>query len=155
MNDRKILKVPPPLIVITMSGAMWVLNRVAPIYHWAIPPWSYFGPVISGLGFLILAISFRTFRKAKTTIDPIDPRRASQLVTHGIFSVTRNPMYIAFLLVLLGWLVWLGSLSPIVAIAFYLFYTSSFQISREEEALIDKFGPRYRAYMERVPRWIL
>jgi len=46
-------------------------------------------------------------------------------------------------------------LSPAIAIVFYLAYTSRFQISREEEALVEKFGEDYVRYKDTVPRWIL
>jgi protein-S-isoprenylcysteine O-methyltransferase Ste14 len=38
------------------------------------------------------------FRQARTTVNPMDPSKASCLVTDGVFRVSRNPMYLALLL---------------------------------------------------------
>ena len=155
MKNNRLLRIPPPVIVLLMAGLMWVMNRYSPVFVWRATELFYAGPVLALLGVVILAVSFLTFGKAKTTIDPVDPARASALVTNGIFSWSRNPMYIGFLLILSGWFVWLGSITPAIAIVFYLVYTAKFQISREEAALIEKFGDSYLRYKSSVPRWIL
>jgi protein-S-isoprenylcysteine O-methyltransferase Ste14 len=103
--------------------------------------------------FLALA-AFATFWRVRTTINPFDPRRASTLVTHGIFRLTRNPMYLSLLLLLVGYAVRMGGqlefLGPIV---FYL-YVTRFQILPEELALQARFGDTYLAYKQRTRRWI-
>ncbi|MGF6598624.1 protein-S-isoprenylcysteine O-methyltransferase Ste14 [Paraburkholderia sp. GAS448] len=56
--------------------------------------------------------TFVRFRQARTTTNPMDPSKASRLVTDGVFCVSRNPMYLGLELLLIGWAVWLGSASP-------------------------------------------
>jgi protein-S-isoprenylcysteine O-methyltransferase Ste14 len=94
------------------------------------------------------------FRKAKTTVSPINPEKASSVVTGGIYSYTRNPMYVGLTAVLVGWAVWLSVpwlfLGPV---AFMLFVTR-FQIVPEERVMSSKFGRDYDDYRKRVRRWL-
>lgn len=88
-------------------------------------------------------------------MDPRSPGRASQLVTSGIYRLTRNPMYLGFLLFLLG-LAWVSEhwLTFFVPFGFWL-YMNQFQIKPEEEALVGLFGEVYQQYCQRVPRWLV
>src|SRR5690554_7931457 len=61
------------------------------------------------LGAGISLIGVRSFRRAKTTVNPLKPEQATQLVDGGIYRLTRNPMYLGMLLVLLGWAAALAS----------------------------------------------
>jgi protein-S-isoprenylcysteine O-methyltransferase Ste14 len=83
---------------------------------------------------------------------PIDPPR--ELVIAGPYRFVRNPMYVAGLIALFGWILWSPSLPLIVAP--FLFFTAAhlFVTGYEEPALRKKFGAVYEAYCERVPRWI-
>ena len=49
------------------------------------------------------------FFSAKTSVDPLHPDKASALVTSGVYSISRNPQYLALLMVLLAWGLWLGN----------------------------------------------
>jgi protein-S-isoprenylcysteine O-methyltransferase Ste14 len=88
-------------------------------------------------------------------VDPTRPERASALVTTGIYSVTRNPMYVGMLLVLVAWGLFLASAAGLILapVAFAL-YLDRVQIPREERALANAFGDGYRAYASRVRRWL-
>jgi protein-S-isoprenylcysteine O-methyltransferase Ste14 len=44
-----------------------------------------------------------SFRKAVTTVYPLKPDMTLSLVTTGIYKITRNPMYLGSLLLLIGW----------------------------------------------------
>lgn len=118
-------------------------------------PW----PVLSGLvvalvGALISGAGAREFKRAKTTVNPLHPERASAVVTSGIYRFTRNPMYVGIALVLLGWFVFLGSLSALVGLPLFVWYITRFQIRPEERALEAKFGAEYISYLESVRRWL-
>ena len=96
----------------------------------------------------------REFRKAKTTVNPFRPRNAGSLVDSGIFRHTRNPMYLALLLALLGWGLYLDNLFVLVSTVLYVAYLNRFQIRPEERALEELFGGEFTAYRQRVRRWI-
>lgn len=93
------------------------------------------------------------FRRAKTTVDPLRPDRASFLVTGGIYRYTRNPMYLGMTLALFAWALYLGSsLALLVMLVFPVFLTH-FQIVPEEEVLLRKFGGAFQRYQQQVRRW--
>ena len=54
------------------------------------------------LGLFIFISAVRSFRKQKTTVNPLAPKQASSLVVSGIFKYSRNPMYLGMLIVLLS-----------------------------------------------------
>ena len=65
---------------------------------------------IVGVSFDLLGVL--AFLRSKTTVNPLRPDKTSALVTSGVYRVTRNPMYLGLVLVLLAWAVYLASLAP-------------------------------------------
>ncbi len=94
------------------------------------------------------------FRRAKTTVNPMKPANASSLVTGGIYRVTRNPMYLALLLVLMGWAVFLAAPWVVLGPLAFGLYITQFQVKPEERVLSAMFGSAYGEYRARVRRWI-
>jgi len=95
-----------------------------------------------------------SFQKAKTTFNPLKPDAASSLVASGIYRVSRNPMYVGFLLVLTGWAMWLSHPLPFLFLPIFVGYMNRFQISPEERVLSAKFGEEYDTYKQSVRRWL-
>ena len=93
------------------------------------------------------------FHRAKTTTNPIDPDKASNLVVNGIYRYTRNPMYLAMLLLLIGFGLKLGNAFNAITAAGFVYYMNHFQIKREEEALSKLFGKEYSLYLKATRRW--
>ena len=112
------------------------------------------GLVVASIGGGISSLGAREFRRAKTTVNPLHPERASSVVTSGIYRYTRNPMYVGILLVLLGCFVAFGALSGLVGLPIFIAYMNRFQIRPEERALQAKFGREYNEYQARVRRWV-
>lgn len=82
------------------------------------------------------------------------PQNSSQLVTEGLYRYTRNPMYVGMLVMLLGWALYLGSLSPLFILPLFIWVINTQQIFPEEAFLTKKFGESYRIYLQAVPRWL-
>jgi len=97
------------------------------------------------------AISFRAVR---TTINPMKPAASSSLVTSGIYRVTRNPMYLGLLLILVAWATFLSSAWALLGPAAFVLYMNRFQIAPEERMLSALFGAEYTAYQSGVRRWL-
>ena len=113
--------------------------------------------VVSGIALLALSFSLigRTRRQFRETHQPTDPGQpTTQLITTGIFSWSRNPLYLAGVILYLGlgllfnslWLVLL-TIPAIVAFHFIL-------IAPEERYLEAKFGEDYRLYKRSARRWM-
>ena len=94
------------------------------------------------------------FRQARTTVNPLAPDKCSRLVDSGIFRFTRNPMYLALLMALIGWSIFLGNLWSLVMVLLWVIYIDRFQIRPEEEALETAFGDAFRQYRSKVRKWL-
>jgi protein-S-isoprenylcysteine O-methyltransferase Ste14 len=146
-------KVPPPAIVIIMAVFMWLLSRAAQPLHFDLPTHNWLGVVLVSAGFVTGISDVVIFRKAKTTIDPTKPG-ASSLVTRGVYAISRNPMYLGGLIMLLGWAIFLSNALAFLFLPVYVLYLNRFQIAPEERALTSLFGEMYVAYQARVRRWL-
>lgn len=146
-------RVPPPLVALVTAAIMWV-GRLATSSTDALA-WRLVLAVVLALGGLLLATTgIRSFRRARTTVTPLKPQAASQLVVSGVYHFTRNPMYLGVCLVLLGWAAWLWSAWSLLGPVVFVAYITRFQIVPEERALAALFGAAYGAYVKGVRRWI-
>lgn len=104
------------------------------------------------LGIILVALARREFRRYGQPTDPGYP--TLKIVTTGIFSVSRNPLYLGGIGILVGlallfnlpWVIVL--LSPAIVACHYIL------IAPEEWYLNEKFGEEYRSYAKKVGRWI-
>jgi protein-S-isoprenylcysteine O-methyltransferase Ste14 len=145
-------RIPPPIVMLLGASLMWALDHWMPLGQWMSAPWNRLGGLFAAVGIAIAVAAFVRFRKAGTTVNPVDPSKASRLVTDGVFRVSRNPMYLGLLLI--GWAVWLGSVSPFVVPPLFVFAITVVQIIPEEQALSRNFGEQYVSYHRSVARWI-
>jgi protein-S-isoprenylcysteine O-methyltransferase Ste14 len=114
-----------------------------------IPPlWNLLGIIPLALGVVINLVADRAFHKANTTVKPFE--ESSVLVTEGAFRISRNPMYMGFVLILIGIAVLLRSLSPYVAILAFMIWIQRRFITIEERMLAEKFGARWTDYERRT-----
>ncbi len=108
-------------------------------------------PMLMGTAVAIFALSFREFAKAKTSIRP--DRGACALIRTGPFRYSRNPLYVAISLLIVGIGVWVNSLWVLVVPIPLLLVMSRAVIAREERYLEHKFGQEYLDYRASVRRW--
>ena len=87
-------RIPPPLLMLLAGILMWSLHRWWPIDLLLAVPWNRIGALPIATGLVIAAAAVTKFRRTGTTLNPLDPGKASYLVTDGIFRVSRNPMYL-------------------------------------------------------------
>ncbi len=147
------MKIPPVIQFLFSALLAWLFARYVALIPMTIP---IFVPLMIGLigtGFLIIALLH--FRAHKTTVNPMEPMKASALVMDGVYRVTRNPMYVGLLLLLLAWCFWLRDLSGLIAVPVFVFAMTNLQIKPEEQALTELFGDTYLQYQRRVNRWLL
>ncbi len=142
----------PPIYFFGAIALMAILDRFLPLIILIEPPITYLGWVVFAMAFAaVLAVNWQ-FRRAGTTIKPFE--RSSALVTAGLFAFSRNPIYLSMVAALLGIFVALGSLTPLVIIPPFIYIIRTRFIAAEERMLEDAFGAAYRAYMNRVRRWL-
>ena len=102
----------------------------------------------------MLAGSAERFRSAGTTVNPLDPGRATGLVTAGPNRVTRNPMYVGMAGLLLAHGLLRGGWRTVLPVAAFVGVIDRWQVRPEEAALRELFGSEYDAYSGRVRRWL-
>ena len=146
-------RVPPPAVVLVMAVFMWVISRAAPLLHFGVPAHKWLAAVLVSVGFVTGMSGVMTFLNAKTTVDPMKPR-ASSMITWGVYALSRNPMYLGGLIMLLGWAAFLSNALAFLLLPGYVLYINRFQIAPEERALTASFGQPYAAYQVRVRRWL-
>ena len=153
LNQLK-TRIPPPVYLVLTATLMWLLNDHLPLYDLFDLPWRYAGLVLIFLAGLSDLWSLTLFLKLHTTPNPMKPGAATHLVTTGLYRCSRNPMYLGMSLMLVGWWIWLGSLTPILLLPVFVFILTKMQIEPEEEALEARFGEEYLNYKRRVSRWL-
>ena len=112
------------------------------------------GTLFMLVGLMVAGVGVVSFRMASTTMDPLDPGRASSLVTGSIYRFTRNPMYLGIALVLTGWGVMLANMASISIVIPFSLYMTMFQIIPEERGLQELFGESFAAYRANTRRWL-
>ena len=148
------LRLPPPLIAAMVALLMWLIAVLIPVLELPAMTRSWPSYLIFLMGFSLLIPSIFSFKKFNTTINPTRPEQGSQLISSGVYRISRNPIYLGFFLLLIGWGLWLAStLALLVSILFPALMTR-FQIIPEEQALETLFGDDYLAYKQRVRRWL-
>ena len=146
-------KIPPPLVGLLVATTMWGIARVLPgILAVQDPEFAAAVVALIGISFDIAGIV--SFYRAKTTINPLRPDKATSLVSTGVYRVTRNPMYVGMLFLLIAWAIYLVSIWSLLGPLAFVLYMNRFQIGPEEKALETLFGDEFAEYGKRVRRWL-
>lgn len=148
------LKIPPVITVLLLGSAMWATTRAFPDWRMVLPAGQIIAAGLALTGVAIAIAGVVSFRRAKTTVNPLQPSAASSLVIAGIYRFTRNPMYLGMLLVLLGCAVFLGNVLALIFPLVYIPLMNCLQIVPEEKALATKFGSEFAEYQSKVRRWL-
>ncbi len=148
------LKIPPVAVVLCAASLMWVVARFLPVGDLQLPARIFFAITFAAIGVLTSGLGVMEFRRARTTVNPTKPGATSLLVHSGVYSLTRNPMYLGFLLILFGGAILLRNAFAFSFLPMFILYVNRFQIQPEERALTEKFGATFTGYAARVRRWI-
>ena len=154
-SDRpSVVRMPPVAVTLIVATLMWAVARMLPSLRF-----DFAGRRLLAVALLLAAGVFglaglRAFHRARTTANPLRPERASALVTDGIYRRTRNPMYVALALALLGWAVQLGHALAPLGVVVFVAWMNRFQIAPEERALARLFGEDFERYTREVRRWL-
>jgi protein-S-isoprenylcysteine O-methyltransferase Ste14 len=148
------LKVPPLALALATAALMALLAGVSPWFEVTIPARTAAAVVLVLAGCAFAAAAIAAFRRARTTVNPLAPARASVLVDSGVYRVSRNPMYLGVALILLGWALWLAHLLALALVPAFVVYIDRLQIVAEEQALAQRFGAKFAAYRASTRRWL-
>ena len=136
------------------AAGMWLISSSLPTSTLKIDGAFRVGWLLLLSGGVLALSGVLAFRRATTTVDPRSPQKTSALVTSGVYGLSRNPMYLGFLLMLVGWWFLLGGGLSIVVPPVFAMFIDRYQIRPEERWMEERFGDDYMAYREKVRRWI-
>ena len=139
----------PPVWLIAIMALGYLIASAAPPPGWPMP---WIGGAVMALGVALAIWAAAGFRAQRTTIIP--HRQPSALITGGAFAFSRNPIYLADLIVLVGWLMIWGAAAPFVLIPAFAWIINTRFIAPEEARLQAAFGEAFTAYAARTRRWI-
>ena len=148
------LKVPPLAVGLVQSVLMWFVTWVVPSFGFMVPARTFFSMAMAIAGTVIIGVGIVSFSQAKTTVNPMRPESSTSLVTSGIYRFTRNPMYLGFLLILIGWAIFLSNALAFLSLPLFVLYMNRFQIKPEEKALRGLFGKEFGVHASNVRRWL-
>ena len=151
-EDRPGVPIAPPLLFV-----LPILVSLA--FEWFVAtsfirgPWRWIlGAAMFAAGIALNVLGFITQKRAGT--DPIPFNPTTRIVMHGLYHLTRNPMYIGFTLCTLGIAMLVDSAWTLLAVPIGLVLIDRIVITREERYLERKFGKEYLNYKRDVRRWI-
>jgi protein-S-isoprenylcysteine O-methyltransferase Ste14 len=152
MNPR--LRIPPLAVAGLAGGLSWIIARSSTPARFDFPAREASAAALGLLGVICSVLGVVSFRRARTTVNPLTPEATTALVASGIYRFTRNPMYLGFLFLLGAEIIWLANPFALPVVPAFILYLNRFQIVPEERALRARFGTEFNAYATQVRRWI-
>ena len=149
MNRGRLVSFRPPRIAMSLAVVAIVAHVVYEVpLHSGLP----FAAALVGIGgFLLMIRGWWLFRLADTAICPTTV--STSLVTHDVFSLSRNPMYLGIVLMLLGLALAVGTLPFYIALIGYFIAMDRVFCPYEEQKSLAEFGTEYESYTQCVRRW--
>ena len=145
-------KIHPPVLLLLSILGMFALNRYFPVQKVIPHPYHWTGCILFLIAFAMTGYVVFLFNRVDTEINTFkEPRK---LVTEGLFRFIRNPIYLGFVLMLMGVAIFLGSLSPWLFVVAFFLISNAWYIPVEERNLETIFGEAYRNYKSKVRRWL-
>jgi protein-S-isoprenylcysteine O-methyltransferase Ste14 len=150
--DSPGVRIPPPVFYALALLIGYFLQSRFPLPFLPQPYALVIGYVALLPGVALAAVSVATMLRGKGTLNTNAP--SSQLVTTGVYRISRNPMYVSNALIYAGFASLLGLTWALIFLPLLIIYTQVAAILPEERFLIRHFGDTYRAYQARVRRWL-
>lgn len=146
----KLINIPPTYIAFSII-LIFICFILLPEYNFIILPYNLTGLLIIYFGIVIMGKSRELFQKNNTTLDIKSSR---YLIQEGIFSKTRNPMYLGMFLLLLGLAVCFMNIFSIIVPFLFIIAMNYIFVKKEEKLLFEAFGLIYIDYQKKVRKWI-
>jgi protein-S-isoprenylcysteine O-methyltransferase Ste14 len=146
------VRIPAPILTMIHVTMAILLGWLAPLPI-PVPTFvRWLGLGLAALGFILGVLALIEFRRARTTSDPKKP--AQTIVTTGIYRYTRNPIYLGFVLMLIGLPLNMGIYWGFLLVLPLITFMNNMVIKHEEAYLEKKFKAQYAEYASHVRRWL-
>ena len=151
-KDHAKVRIAPPVLALLHIIAAYLLAWFLPLPFIVPSIVKYIGFALVVIGFLLGLGAVLAFRRARTTLDPYHP--VSTIVTSGVYGFSRNPIYLSFLLMVIGIPLNRGTYWGIILAVIFILLCNRLVVEHEEAYLGKKFGTTYSDYKSRVRRWL-
>ena len=145
-------KIPPPIVTLFFGLCIYFSRSYFPVFSGSLLNFLSISFFVYGI--FVFAAAVISFKKQKTTVNPISIENASSLVVSGIFKQTRNPMYLGMSFVLLGLTFKFNVIGGLLFTGIFMLFITIFQIKPEEVAMEKLFGQEWKDYTKNVRRWL-
>lgn len=143
----------PPVWLLAALILAWVQAQYFPMGLSFGPVWAdLLGGLLVGGGIILMALAVHEMRRQKTTIVP--HRDADRLVQSGIFSRTRNPIYVGDAMVLMGLILYWDAVLALPLVPIFVWTLEKRFVIPEENRLRVKFRADFARYCQKVRRWV-
>lgn len=142
---------PPVLFAFCLIGMAAVVYLV-PGSQLLRPPFNWLGAIVVVIGLAVGASGSRLFLRRRTELNTFGHPR--QMVTDGVFAISRNPMYLGFVLMLLGVAFVVDRLAPFLFVLLFAAAAQFWYVPFEERRMRETFGDEYAGYCRKTRRWI-
>ena len=145
-------KVMPTTVLLIGIVLCIALHLIFPIHILIPPKWNLIGLIPLLFGIWINLTADQALKNAETTVKPY--QESNTLVRDGAYRISRNPMYLGFVSILIGISVLLRSITPYFVVVIFVIFVNQVYIEVEERMLAEKFGDDWIRYQSRVRKWI-
>jgi protein-S-isoprenylcysteine O-methyltransferase Ste14 len=148
----KMLAFKPPRIAMALLTIATLAHFALPINWPTLPSLFITGVLFTTTGFGVMIRAWWLFRQHGTAICPT--AETTSFISGDIYRLTRNPMYLGMIFILLGIALLAGSWAFYLVTGVYVLILNNVFCRYEERKLLDQYGDEYADYAARVRRWI-
>ncbi len=149
MKTKRVL---PPTYLFLSIATMVLLHFLIPVSKIAPYPWNLLGLLLLVMGISINLIADAAFKREQTTVKPFE--KSNALIVTGVFRISRHPMYLGMVFILLGIAILMGTLTPLIVIVIFGISMELVFVRTEERMLEEQFGATWSAYKKKVRKWV-
>jgi len=144
-----------PLALIVWTGLPWAISFLTSHYGWMAGrpgTWNLLGliPVVIGTIGMVWGLAQHAAQSPRGIEWDLD---RSYLLMRGPYAFSRHPMYLSELILILGWVIFYGSISVLVTAVIAFLFFNYYAMPLEERVMEMHFGEAYREYKSKVLRW--
>ena len=148
----RLLEVDPPFFLLLSLAAIVASIFFFPGARWIPAHWNLLGLLPLAAGVVLNLLADRRFNQMQNSVKPLGATRV--LMTRGVFRISRHPMYLGFVLILLGAAMLSGTATPFVVVLVFWAFMDVVFVRSEERKLARIFEDAWLEYEAAVRRWI-